>query len=114
MSSETILSPDELNQALHSLPGWEIREGWLRRKFITPGWSHSVMLVSVIGYLADAAWHHPDLEVGYAQVVVKLQTHKVRGITALDTELARKIDEAVLWLPESGAALPGFPKKWVH
>jgi 4a-hydroxytetrahydrobiopterin dehydratase len=44
---------------------------------------------------------------------VKLQTHRVRGITDSDVELARRIDEVVLWKP-TGGALGGFPKKWVH
>jgi pterin-4a-carbinolamine dehydratase len=73
-----------------------------------------VQLVSAIGHLAEAAWHHPDLNVGYAQVTVKLQTHRVRGITRLDVELARKIEEVVTWKPGSGSALDGFPKNWIR
>jgi 4a-hydroxytetrahydrobiopterin dehydratase len=70
-------------------------------------------LANTIGYLAEAAYHHPDLSLGYAEVTVKLQTHRVRSVTFSDTELAAKIDEVVLWKPSSDA-LDGFPKKWVH
>ncbi|MDB5387405.1 MAG: putative pterin-4-alpha-carbinolamine dehydratase [Planctomycetaceae bacterium] len=80
---------------------------------MTPGWPHSILLVNTIAFLAEAAWHHPDLNVGYAQVTVKLQTHRVKGITGKDVELARKIDASVRWKPEPGAVLTGFPKKWV-
>jgi 4a-hydroxytetrahydrobiopterin dehydratase len=52
--------------------------------------------------------------VGYAQVTVKLQTHKVRAITNMDFDLARKIEEVVTWLPDEGSALDGYPKKWIH
>ena len=97
---------------LAKLPGWEIREGWLCCKYHTPGWPHTLLLANTIGYLAEAAYHHPDLTLGYAELTVKLQTHRVRGITAHDTELAAKIDEVVLW--RTGGALEGFPKKWVH
>jgi 4a-hydroxytetrahydrobiopterin dehydratase len=75
--------------------------------------SHNVA-PNTIGYIAEAAGHHPDLSIGYAQVTVKLQTHRVRGITPSDVELARRIDEVVLWKPAEGSPLGGFPKRWTH
>ena len=113
MPEDHVLSESELEQTLATLPCWEVREGWLRRTYDTPGWTHSMLLANTIAYLAEAAWHHPDLSLGYAKVTVKLQTHRVRGITNSDVELARQIDEVVLWKP-SGGALEGFPKKWVR
>ncbi len=113
MTEDHVLTEPELAEALEKLPGWEVRDGWLRRTYGTPGWPHTLMLATTIGYLAEAAWHHPDLSLGYAQVTVKLQTHRVRAVTYSDIELATKIDEIVLWKP-SGGALSGFPKKWVH
>jgi 4a-hydroxytetrahydrobiopterin dehydratase len=114
MSADHILTDDELAAELANLPGWEVREGWLRRTFNTPGFTHTMLLAQTIGYLAEAAWHHPDLKIGYAFVTVLLQTHRVKGITWSDIELARQISEVVLWKPAEGAALSGFPKKWVH
>ncbi len=114
MAEDILLTDAELEQELQSLAGWEVRDSWLRRKYSTPGWPHTMLLVNSIGYLAEAAWHHPDLSIGYAHVTVKLQTHRVKGITWSDMELARKIDEVVTWLPGEADALSGFPKKWVH
>ena len=114
MAEDHVLTESELSEALASLPGWEVRDGWLRRTFTTPGWPHTVMLVATIGYLAEAAWHHPDLSVGYAKVTVKLQTHRVRAVTYSDVELAGRIQEVVVWKPSEEAALDGFPKNWVH
>lgn len=114
MASDVILTDVELQSALAELPGWEIREGWLRRTYKTPGWPHTLLLAQTIGYLAEAAWHHPDLSLGYAQVTVKLQTHRVHGITLMDVALAKKIHEVVLWKPEPDSPLDGFPKNWVH
>lgn len=113
MSQDVVLTPDQLQQALATLPGWEVRDGWLRRKYATPGWPHTLMLVNAVGYVAEAAWHHPDLEVGYAQVIVKIQTHRVRAITESDVALARQIEAVALWQPEAGSPLSGFPKNWV-
>jgi 4a-hydroxytetrahydrobiopterin dehydratase len=114
MSADHTLTDDELQTALAELPGWEIREGWLRRTFNTPGFPHTMLLAQTIGYLAEAAWHHPDLKIGYASVTVLLQTHRVKGITWSDIELARQITSVALWKPAEGAALAGFPKRWVH
>ena len=114
MAEDHVLTESELNEALGGLTGWEIREGWLRRTYNTPGWPHTMMLTATIGYLAEAAWHHPDLSIGYAKVTVKLQTHRVRAVTYSDVELARQIDQVALWKPTAGGALEGFPKKWVH
>jgi len=114
MAKDVVLSDTELEQALADLGGWEVRDGWLRRTFITPGWPHTMLLVGAIGYVAEAAWHHPDLKIGYAKVTVMLQTHRVRGITASDVELATQIQQVALWKPTDSDALDGFPKKWVH
>ena len=114
MAKDVVLSDTELEQALADLGGWEVRDGWLRRTFITPGWPHTMLLVGAIGYVAEAAWHHPDLELGYAQLKVKLQTHRVGGITPHDVALAERIEELATWLPDEDSPLEGNPKTWVH
>lgn len=114
MADDVILTKEELDRELESLPGWDVRDNWLRREYKTPGFSHTMMLANAIGYAAEVAWHHPDLKLGYAQVIVKLQTHRVRGITWSDIELARRIHDVATWFPSEGDALEGFPKKWVE
>jgi 4a-hydroxytetrahydrobiopterin dehydratase len=119
MSSEKTYSEDQILARLASeLPAWEYHEGWLRRHYKTAGWPHTLMLVNAVGYIAEAAFHHPDLSVSYAMVNVKLMTHSAKGITDKDFELAKKIESAVTWLPEAGSALEGFEKgfgkKWTR
>lgn len=113
MADDIVLTETQIQDELAKLPGWELREGWIRRTYNTPGWPHTLLLINTIGYLAEAAYHHPDLSVGYAKVTVKLQTHRVHGITMNDVELAQKINEVVLWKPGEGSSLEGFPKNWV-
>ncbi len=108
------LTPEQIEDALNSLPGWEVRDGWLRCKYRTPGWPHTLLLANTIGFLAEAADHHPDLELGYAQMIVRLQTHRVKAITGKDTELAAQIQQVATWQPEETSALDGFPKRWIH
>ena len=100
--------------AEHGLTGWHLEEGWLRRKFTTDGWLTTLALVNTIGYLAEAAWHHPDLTVTWGKVWVKLKTHSAGGITDKDFALARKIEEVVLWRPPADGPLEGTPNKFVH
>lgn len=92
------------------LPHWFLENGWIRRKYKTSGWKATLMVVNTIGHLAEAAWHHPDLTVSYAFVIVKLCTHDAKGITDKDFELAHKIEQVVSWQPAlEGGALEGTP-----
>ena len=99
--------------AEHGLSAWHLEDGWLRRKFNTDGWLTTLALVNTVGYLAEAAWHHPDLAVTWGKVSVKLKTHSASGITDKDFALAKQIEAAVLWRPPQGGPLEGTPNKWV-
>lgn len=92
------------------LPHWYLENGWIRRKYKTSGWKSTLMVVNTVGHLAEAGFHHPDLTVSYAFVIVKLMNHAAKGITDKDFELAKKIEEVVMWQPGlEGGALPGTP-----
>ena len=95
------------------LTKWYLEDGWLRRKYTTAGWPVTLMLVNAIGYLAEAAWHHPDLSVTWGKVWVKLKTHSAGGVTDRDFALARRIEDAALWKPPAGGPLEGVPHKFV-
>src|SRR5258706_11961330 len=100
MSTETTYSESEITQRLgRELPHWYHESGTIRRKYRTEGWKGTLMVVNAIGHLAEAAWHHPDLTVSYAYVVVKLVTHSAKGITDKDFALARKIEDVIHWQP---------------
>ncbi|MEF8842690.1 MAG: 4a-hydroxytetrahydrobiopterin dehydratase [Haloarculaceae archaeon] len=43
--------------------------------------------------LAEEAFHHPELTIGWREVEVRLTTHDAGGITTNDTELAARFDE---------------------
>ena len=107
-------SPDEIQAKLIelNLTDWYMEDGWLRRKYNTDGWQATLMAVNTIGYLCEAAWHHADLSVTWGKLWVKLNTHDAGGITDKDFELARKIEDTVLWRP-AGGALTGTPNKFV-
>ena len=92
------------------LPHWYLENGWIRRKYKTSGWKATLMVVNTVGHLAEAAFHHPDLTVSYAFVVVKLMNHAAKGITDKDFALARKIEEVITWQPgKEEGPLDGTP-----
>ena len=110
--NEKTYSDAEVEQRLKAeLPKWYLENGWIRRKYKTSGWKSTLMVINTVGHLAEAAFHHPDLTVSYAFVIVKLTNHAAKGITDKDFELASKIEEVVMWQPgliEDGA-LVGTP-----
>src|SRR5688500_1764523 len=60
-TKERTYSETEIAERLKELPGWYLEGGWIRRVYKTDGWPTTLMLVNAIGYLAEAAYHHPDL-----------------------------------------------------
>jgi len=109
---DDVYTDDEVNARLvDELAHWYLENGWIRRKYKTAGWKGTLMVVNTVGHLAEAAFHHPDLTVSYAFVIVKLKNHAAKGITNKDFELAKKIEEVVMWQPglQAGSALEGTP-----
>ncbi|HEU4458754.1 MAG TPA: 4a-hydroxytetrahydrobiopterin dehydratase [Methylibium sp.] len=110
--ADEVYAPEEVAARLAAeLPHWTYEDGWIRRKYKTSGWKATLMVVNTVGHLAEAAWHHPDLAVSYAFVIVKLVNHAAKGVTEKDFALAKKIEEVVQWQPakEADAALEGTP-----
>jgi 4a-hydroxytetrahydrobiopterin dehydratase len=97
-----------------NLPAWRLEESFLTRTYTTGSWQLTLLLANAIGYLAEAAWHHPELILSYPRLTVRLQTHDAGGITDKDLQLARRIEAVVTWRPSPEDALEGTPKRWVE
>lgn len=99
---------------VRGLAAWYFEDGWIRRKYTTDGWPQTLMAVNAVGYLAEAAYHHPDLAVTWGKLWVKLRTHSAGGVTDKDFALARQIEDVLLARPAADSPLaPGNPKKFV-
>ena len=112
--NDQVYNDTQVAERLRDLPGWYVEDGAIRRKYKTDGWPTTLMPVNAIGFVAEAADHHPDLEVGYSRLLVKLSTHSAGGITEKDFALARRIEETALWRPAPGAALTGTTAAFVR
>lgn len=87
------LSSRDVDMALRDLRGWSRQEGGLRRRFRRASFLDAISFVQEVAQLAEAANHHPDIDIRYRNVIIFLTTHDVGGITQLDLDLARQISE---------------------
>lgn len=76
------------------LEDWSAEEDTAQAVFRTGSFDAGLTLVNRIGLLADAANHHPDIDLRYPTVTVRLTTHDAGGLTAKDVALAGDISEA--------------------
>ncbi|MCS6998910.1 MAG: 4a-hydroxytetrahydrobiopterin dehydratase [Aquificaceae bacterium] len=90
-----VYSEEEIRERLGALPQWHYEEGYLTREYSTKNWRETSFLFNAIASLAEVHWHHPDLEVSYKKLKVKLLTHEAKGITDRDFELAGEIEKTV-------------------
>lgn len=86
------LSNDEIRSALADLPGWEAGAGEISREYRLDSFAGAIAFVVRLSYAAEAADHHPDLDIRYSKVRVTLSTHSEGGVTAKDLDLARVIE----------------------
>lgn len=106
-----VMDQQQINRRLQrELPAWRLEDGAISRTYRTGGWKGTLMVVNSIGHLAEAAFHHPDLTVSYAAVVIRLKTHSEDAVTDKDFELAGMIEQVLMWQPgKTGGALEGIP-----
>ncbi|HEV3266353.1 MAG TPA: 4a-hydroxytetrahydrobiopterin dehydratase [Acidimicrobiales bacterium] len=92
--SEPVLSDNELGEALFGAggPEWELVGGRLVKTVECEGFVGSLAFVNEVGVLAEAANHHPDIDIRYNRVTLALMTHDSGGITYKDIGLAKQID----------------------
>ncbi len=88
------LSELQISEALAGLPGWERRGDAITREYRLAGFPDAIAFVVRLSYDAEAADHHPDLDLRYNRVRVTLSTHSEGGITTNDLDLARAADLA--------------------
>lgn len=87
-----VLSESELNERLEAMPNWNVVKGEITRTYKLASFPFAIEFVRQIGDLAEAAGHHPDIDIRYDNVKIALSTHDEKGITEKDFNLAKQID----------------------
>lgn len=84
------LTPAEIQDHLKSLPGWTY-DSSLRTTRTFPDFAGAMVFVNRIAELAEAANHHPDLDIRYNKVMISLISHDAGGVTNRDIKMAKQI-----------------------
>jgi 4a-hydroxytetrahydrobiopterin dehydratase len=90
-STKQTLTPKELDDLLRELPEWALESGSLVRFWTFTNFIEAMAFVNRVAGLAEAAGHHPDIDVRYNRVKLALVSHDAGGITARDAAMARQL-----------------------
>ncbi len=82
----------DIQARLVSLPGWKSEGDEIVKVYTFTSYPKAVMFANAVAWLADAADHHPEIDVEYGKVTIDLTTHSAGGVTEKDFALAAQID----------------------
>ena len=87
------LKPEQINQLLHQLEGWQAVEAHhLTKEYSFPNFAEALAFVNRVGELAEAVGHHPDLLLAWGKVRMDIWTHKINGLSTSDFIFSAKAD----------------------
>lgn len=87
-----ILGKDELREKLNLLPDWTEEQGEIVRRVAFPDFVAAIDFVNAVAVKAEAAGHHPDIDIRYNKVRLALVSHDAGGLTQRDFDLAESIE----------------------
>ena len=89
------MDDDRISEALQAVPQWRREDDSIIRAVEAPSFLAGIELVGAVARAAEAANHHPDLDIRGRTVTFTLSTHSEGGLTEKDFDLAREIDDIV-------------------
>jgi 4a-hydroxytetrahydrobiopterin dehydratase len=87
------LTPEQVATELATTPDWTIVDGQVTRTVTRKDFRDALLFVNAVGFLAERAYHHPDILLAWNTVTLSLVTHSAGGLTGKDFALARQISE---------------------
>jgi 4a-hydroxytetrahydrobiopterin dehydratase len=87
------LNSAEIEEVLRVDPEWKLQNGKLVREWTFKDFVEAMSFVNRVADLAEAAGHHPDIDVRYNQVTLGLISHDAGGITQRDAAMANRISK---------------------
>ncbi len=89
----TRLGDAEIERRLGELSGWARAGDAISKTFQLGSFPAAIAFVTHVGFLAEAAGHHPDIDIRWRKVTLALTTHDAGGLTQRDFDLAAQVDE---------------------
>jgi 4a-hydroxytetrahydrobiopterin dehydratase len=87
------LEQGEISERMKGLTGWDVVGGKLHREFTFVDFVEAFRFMTGAAFEAERLQHHPEWANVYNRVSVDLVTHDAQGITALDFDLAQRMQE---------------------
>jgi 4a-hydroxytetrahydrobiopterin dehydratase len=87
-----VLDETTVDGALAQGMGWRRDGAELVKVHQGRTFADALAYVNAVGALAEAMDHHPDIDIRWNKVTLRLSTHSEGGITEADLELGRRID----------------------
>jgi 4a-hydroxytetrahydrobiopterin dehydratase len=88
-----VLTTTQLDDVVRSrLSGWQVEDDALVRSVVAGSFMEGIRLVDAVAEAAEAADHHPDIDIRWTTVRFRLSTHSEGGVTMKDVDLAVEID----------------------
>ena len=88
-----LLDADALSQGLDSLDGWSGNLGGIEKTWTFTDFDEAVRFVDRVADVVREPNHHPDVDIRWNKVTLRLVTHSAGGLTQADLDTARLIDE---------------------
>lgn len=90
-----IFSADKIKTYLDQISGWQLDDNKICKTFTFKNFSHALLFLNAIGYLAEQIGHQPDVAFNSQDVTLSLTSHDVGGITKRDILMAERIEMLV-------------------
>jgi 4a-hydroxytetrahydrobiopterin dehydratase len=88
----SVLTPENVEESLRSLPQWRLEDEEIVRRYKFSDFAAAMVFVNRVAEKAEAAQHHPDIDIRYNQVRLALVSHDQGGVTERDIKMAGTID----------------------
>jgi 4a-hydroxytetrahydrobiopterin dehydratase len=88
----SVLTPERIQESLRSLPHWKLEGGEIVRQYKFADFAAAMIFVNQVAEKAQAAGHHPDIDIRYNQVRLALVSHDKGGLTEQDMKMAQTIN----------------------
>jgi 4a-hydroxytetrahydrobiopterin dehydratase len=87
------LNAAEIDEVLKTHPAWRLQGGKLVREWAFKDFVEAMKFVNRVAGVAEAAGHHPDIDIRYNRVLLGLISHDAGGITKRDAAMISTIDK---------------------
>jgi 4a-hydroxytetrahydrobiopterin dehydratase len=87
------LSQEQIAAALAELDGWGFQNEAFVRTFRFADFVHAVDFVEHLAEVAEEHQHHPDIDIRYNKVTLRLSSHDAGGVTMRDVKLAEALQQ---------------------